>query len=164
VSARAARAPDRPRKARRLQAVVAIARAAAIVVLAAHALAGACAGAAVTFRDGWMRPADRGDATAEAYVDVTAGAALTIVGARTAIAERVDLVAPAKGSAQPWRIAPGTTLRFARKGNVLALARIVEPAATGDTVEIVFTFEDAGGRRFDAAAPILVRGVRPPAR
>jgi copper(I)-binding protein len=134
--------------------------------IVARALASASAHAAVQFHDGWMRPAGAGDATAEAYVDVESDVAVTIVGARTRIAERVELVAapaPSRAAAAAWRIAPGETLRFARKGNVLKLDRVTRAAATGDTVALTFTFEDAAGRRFDARAPIVVRGARPPA-
>jgi copper(I)-binding protein len=158
-----ARRPIRPRAA---AAIRHGAHAAALLIVATLALANAAAQAAVVFRDGWMRPIEAGAAAAEAYVDVAADAALTIVGARTDIARRVDLVAAA-GTPRPagraWRIAPGETLRFARKGNVLALAGVTRSATNGDTVEIVFTFEDAEGRRFDARAPIVVRGLRPPA-
>jgi copper(I)-binding protein len=158
-----ARRPIRPRAAATIRNA---AWAAALLIVATLALASARAQAAVVFRDGWMRPVEAGDAAAEAYVDVKADAALAIVGARTDIARRVDFVAAA-GTPRPagraWRIAPGETLRFARKGNVLALAGVTRSATTGDTVEIVFTFEDAEGRRFDARAPIVVRGLRPPA-
>lgn len=156
------------RKARGGCAARAAMRAAALVALCFATTALAAGSDAVQFHDGWMRPADAGDAAAEAYVDVHADAAVAIVGARTAIARRVELVAPAVAPASSgpagaaWRIAPGTTLRFARKGNVLKLHRVTRAAATGETVEVVFTFEDAAGRRFDAPAPIVVRGVRAP--
>jgi copper(I)-binding protein len=157
----AANARGRPRAPQRAAILLAF-----TFIVATVTVASAAANAAVQFRDGWMRPADAGDPTAEAYVDVEADAAVTIVAVRTGIAERVELVAPpapSRPAGATWRIAPGQTLRFARKGNVLKLHRVTRTAATGDTVEVTFTFEDAAGRRFDARAPIVVRGVRPPA-
>jgi copper(I)-binding protein len=130
------------------------------------------AAAVVVFTDGWMRPAAAGAASAEAYVDVRADAALAIVGVRTDIARTVELVAaPGPDPGQPaaargdgqFMLAPGEKLRFARHGNVLRLRGIVRSVDVGDTVRLEFAFEDASHRMRSATAAIVVRGVAAPA-
>ena len=144
--------------------------------LGASALWWACTthAAIVVFTDGWMRPVSAGAASADAYVDVRADAALAIVGVRTGIARAVELVAapaPADGNAaasatrdaRHFMLAPGEKLRFARHGNVLRLHDITRSVSVGDTVRLEFAFEDARRHPQAATATIVVRGVLPPA-
>jgi copper(I)-binding protein len=140
------------------------------VALGAMWVCASHAAAVVVFTDGWMRPVTAGAPSAEAYVDVRADSALTLVAVRTDIARTVDLVAaPAPGPAPEaaagagrFMLAPGEKLRFARHGNVLRLRDIVRTVDAGDTVQLEFAFEDASRRVQSATATIVVRGVTPP--
>jgi copper(I)-binding protein len=140
------------------------------VVLASLLALASPAHAGVTFADGWMRPAAAGAASAEAYIDVAADDALTLVGVTTPVAASVELV-QGQVSAGEYRtnvvrqvaIAAKSTYRFARFGNVLRLSRLAQDVRSGDSVVLTFTFQDAAKRTSTASATIVARGVADPA-
>jgi copper(I)-binding protein len=144
--------------------------AAALAALAMLAMA-VPAFAQVTFADGWMRPAAKGAASVDAYVDVTVGDALTLVGVSTPIAKSVAMVAGhVEGTTYQshvvthFALPARETFRFARYANVLRLQNLARDVSPGDTVRLTFTFRDHAKRLRKASADLQVRGVVNPAR
>jgi len=140
-----------------------------LAVAAAAALAGAGAAAAadvVTLRNAWMRPAPAGAPSARAYVDIESTASLTLVGADTPVARKVELVRvkvlddPASEEAvATMPVAAGKATRLAFRGDHLRLTGIARDTANGDAVPLTLTFRDAGGRLVKATTNVTVRGL-----
>jgi copper(I)-binding protein len=112
----------------------------------------------------WMRPAAAGS-EANAYVDIVSDTPLTLVGAATPLAARVDvMVVQQTDGLDPGKrveslpVAQGMT-RLAYKGNHLRLVGVREPVANGRTVPVTLRFRDGAGKRHEAVAQVQVRGL-----
>lgn len=116
----------------------------------------------------WMRPAAAGS-DARAYVDIASDAALTLVGATSPVARRVDLVRVTRyDGTDPGKVVTrmaveaGTPTRLAYKGSHLRLVGVRGALLPGKTVPITLQFRDAAGKRSTAQADVLVHGVALP--
>ncbi|MFO1316325.1 MAG: copper chaperone PCu(A)C [Burkholderiales bacterium] len=138
-----------------------------LVAVAALGFAGAAAAAdVVTLRNAWMRPAPAGAASARAYVDIDSTAAVTLVGAATPLARKVELVRvkviddPAtEETVATMPVAAGATTRLAYRGDHLRLVGITRDAGNGDPAPLTLTFRDGKGRLVKATTSITVRGL-----
>ena len=139
-----------------------------LAALAAATLAGAGAAAAadvVTLRNAWMRPAPAGAASAQAYVDIDSAAALTLIGADTPFARRVELVRvkagdpPTEHAVASMAVPAGGTTRLAFRGDHLRFVGITRDAANGVEVPVTLTFRDGRGRLVKATTGVTVRGL-----
>ena len=140
-----------------------------LAALAAATLAGAGAAAAadvVTLRNAWMRPAPAGAASAQAYVDIDSAAALTLIGADTPFARKVELVRVRAGDDPPTEhavasmaVPAGRTTRLAFRGDHLRFVGITRDAANGVEVPVTLTFRDGRGRLVKATTGVTVRGL-----
>ena len=136
-------------------------------IAAAALLAAALADAApVSLSSAWMRPAPEGAPTARVYVDITSDANLTLVGASTPVAKRVEIVRvktigdPATESVvKKYEVPLGTTTRLAYLGDHLRLVGVKRTVNSGDPVPIKLRFVDGAGKRFEVATDVLVRGL-----
>ena len=141
----------------------------ALAAVACAALAGAGAAAAadaVSLRNAWMRPAPAGAEHARAYVDIDSTADLTLVGATTPVARKVELVR-VKAIDDPTNeetvatlpVPAGKTTRLAFRGDHLRLTGITRDVANGDAVPLTLTFRDGQGKPVTATASVTVRGL-----
>jgi copper(I)-binding protein len=116
----------------------------------------------------WMRPAEKGS-TAKAYVDIASDAPLTLVGATTPLARKVELVKLTKyDGTDPGKVVtripvePGTPTRLAYKGSHLRLVGVRQDLLPGAPVPVTLQFRDKAGKRVSAQADIRVHGVALP--
>jgi periplasmic copper chaperone A len=134
----------------------------------AFTLAGTALAADIELTSAWMRPAEaRSDA--RAYVDIASDAPLTLVGATSPAARKVELVRVTRydgsdpGKVVPkMAVAPGKPTRLAYKGSHLRLVGVRADLLPGKTVPITLQFRDAAGKRLTAQADVLVHGVALP--
>ena len=145
-----------PRRAALLAAAFAL-----VAATAAHA-------AQIELRTAWMRPAVAGS-DAAAYVDIVSDTALTLVGATSPVARRVDIVMVERPDGEdPGRavrslpVTAGTPTRLAYKGNHLRLRGLKEDVLNGRPVPVTLAFRDARGRRYRARTDVQVRGLLAP--
>ena len=124
--------------------------------------------AEIKLTSAWMRPAAAGS-DARAYVDVASEAPLTLVGATSPVARRVELVRVTRyDGTDPGKVVTrmavqaGTPTRLAYKGSHLRLVGVRSHLLPGKTVPITLQFRDAAGKRLTAQADVLVHGVALP--
>jgi copper(I)-binding protein len=134
-------------------------------MLAAH-VALAHAAPQVTLQNAWMRPAPEGAGIARVYVDIKSDANVTLEGASTPIAKKVEIVRvktigdPSTETVVAKLAVPfGTTTRLAYLGDHLRLVNVKHTVTNGSPVPLKLRFVDAKGKRFDVAADVLVRGI-----
>jgi copper(I)-binding protein len=139
------------------------------ITLAALALgvAGLAHAADIRLHTAWMRPAAEGE-DASAYVDIESDTPLTLTGASTTLARKVEIVVVRKTDGlDPGKVvrtlpvAAGTT-RLAYKGNHLRLVGMRDTMANGRLVPVTLHFRDRAGKRYDATADVQVRGLLAP--
>jgi copper(I)-binding protein len=144
----------------------AFARTASVVAALAFAC-GALPAQAVDIALGsaWMRPAAAGS-DARAYVDIRSDAPLTLVGATSPVARRVELVVvKATDGTDPGKVArripvpADAPTRLAYKGSHLRLVGVRQDIVNGKSVPITLQFTGAGGKRYSATADVQVRGI-----
>ena len=135
----------------------------AACVLAASAVASA---APVTLSSAWMRPAPEGAQSARVYVDIKSDANLTLVGASTPIARRVEIVRvktigdpSTEKVVKSLAVPTDATTRLAYLGDHLRLVQVNRTVTNGTPVPIKLRFVDARGKRFEVAADVVVRGI-----
>jgi hypothetical protein len=116
----------------------------------------------------WMRPAEKGS-DAKAYVDIASDVPLTLIGATTPVARKVELVELRKyDGTDPGRVVtrirvePGTPTRLAYKGSHLRLLGVRQDLVPGAPVPVTLVFRDKAGKRVTAQADIRVHGVALP--
>ena len=126
--------------------------------------------AEVAFDDAWMRPAHAGQAQAAVYVDIRSSEALTLVGASTGVAKRVDLVANDRPGLEGFaRVAPSLPLvangvtRLAYLGSHLRLVDLLRDVRPGERVDVDLVLVDAAGQRRTARLTAQARGIAAPA-
>ena len=139
-------------------------RVAAAVAVAALLCASAHA-ADIKLSSAWMRPAPAGS-NARAYVDIASDTPLTLVGATTPIARKVEIVQVLKfDGTDPGKVVgklavePGTPTRLAYKGSHLRLVGVRRDVTLGAPVPVTLQFRDRAGKRVTAPADLQVRGV-----
>jgi periplasmic copper chaperone A len=144
---------------------MAVAMACALVGLAGTAPAAA----EVTLRDAWMRPAPAGAEAARAYVDIVSTSPLTLVGAGTPVARRVEIVVVGRIDEPTTErvvaslpVPEGTPTRLAYRGNHLRLVNVDRDLANGTPVPLTLRFKDAKGRPVTATTNVVVRGLLMP--
>jgi copper(I)-binding protein len=139
------------------------------MALAALALCAAGIGQAADIRlhTPWMRPAAEGQ-DGRAYLDIESDTPLTLTGASTTLARKVEVVVVRKTDGlDPGKVvralpvAAGTT-RLAYKGNHLRLVGMRDTVANGRLVPVTLHFRDRAGKRYDATADVQVRGLLAP--
>jgi len=140
--------------------------------LAAGALAASLCGPAhaaeIKLSSAWMRPAAAGT-DARAYVDIASDTPLSLVGATTPIARKVEIVYLTRyDGTDPGKVVrklavePGTPTRLAYKGSYLHLIGVRRDVALGPPVPVTLQFRDRAGKRVTAQAEVQVRGVAVP--
>jgi len=114
----------------------------------------------------WMRPAAAGSTT-KAYVDILSDTKLTLVGAKTPLAKKVEIVVVEKfDGVDPGKVVKTLPIgtdkptRLAYLGNHLRLVDVKEDLATGTAVPVDLDFKDAKGKHYHATATIVVHGLR----
>ena len=134
-------------------------------MLAAHVTL-AHAAPQVTLQNAWMRPAPEGAPIARVYVDIGSDANVTLEGASTPIAKKVEIVRvktigdpSTEKVVKKLAVPMGTTTRLAYLGDHLRLVQVTQTVTNGSPVPIKLRFVDAKGKRFDVAADVLVRGI-----
>jgi copper(I)-binding protein len=140
--------------------------AAGVLVALGLALAAEVAGAQVTLANAWLRPAAAGQKEAQVYVDIRAGEALTLVGARSPIARRAELVLldppHADGTLRvvgEIAVPANQETRLAFRGSHIRLVDVIRTARPNEHVGLELTFVDAAGKRKVVTTDALVRGV-----
>jgi periplasmic copper chaperone A len=123
----------------------------------------------VTLFNAWMRPAPAGAEAARAYVDIKSDNTLELVGARTPIAKRVEIVhvgvigdASTEKVVRTFAVTGGATTRLAYRGDHLRLVAITRDVANGDPVPLTLVFKDDAGKVSEATTQIIVRGLLTP--
>jgi periplasmic copper chaperone A len=137
----------------------------ALALLAA--LGSATAGAEVTVANAWLRPASAGQKEAQLYVDIKATEATKLVGARTPVAKRTELVLldppqPETGKLRVVDEIPvpaNAETRLAYLGSHVRLLDVTRALPPGKRIPVELTFADATGRREVVATDALVRGL-----
>ena len=139
-----------------------------VVATALCVLAATAAAADIKLTSMWMRPAEKG-ADAQAYVDIASDAPLTLVGATTPAARKVQLVELKRyDGTDPGRVVtkiavePGKPTRLAYKGSHLLLTGVRQDLVPGVPVPVTLVFRDKAGKRVTAQADIRVHGVMLP--
>ena len=134
-------------------------------MLAAHVTL-AHAAPQVTLQNAWMRPAPEGAPIARVYVDIGSDANVTLEGASTPIAKKVEIVRvktigdpSTEKVVKKLAVPMGTTTRLAYLGDHLRLVNVTQTVTNGSPVRIKLRFFDAKGKRFDVATDVLVRGI-----
>jgi copper(I)-binding protein len=122
----------------------------------------------VALKNAWMRPAVAG-AAARAYVDITSDTSLTLVGAKTPVAKRVELVRVAtigdpttEKVVKSMAVPANTTTRLAYHGDHVRFIDMNRNVGNGDPVPLTLLFKDAKGKRSEATTDVLVRGLLRP--
>jgi copper(I)-binding protein len=144
----------------------------AFAACAGLALAAPALAVQVSFKSAWMRPAE-GGTTAKAYVDIFSDTPLTLIGASTPVAKKVQIVTVVRTDGNdPGKVvkslpvAADKPTRLAYLGNHLRLVDLKQDVVNGSQVPVTLTFRDKAGRRHVATAEIGVRGLvmlhRPP--
>ncbi|MBS0319688.1 MAG: copper chaperone PCu(A)C [Proteobacteria bacterium] len=121
----------------------------------------------VVLARGWLRPVVAGTPAADAYVDVLAAKAITLVGFTTPWADDVAMLAGTRDHgewrafppAKPFRVDAHGELRFALYGNVLRLIHVRRDALVDTTVDVVLAWRDAHGVVQRTAGVLRVRGL-----
>jgi periplasmic copper chaperone A len=123
----------------------------------------------VTLVNAWMRPAPAGAEAARAYVDIKSDRTVDLIGARTPVAKRVEIVRVGKvGDAstekvvRTFAVLGGTTTRLAYLGDHLRLVAITRDIANGDPVPLTLVFKDEAGKVSEATTQVSVRGLLMP--
>jgi len=140
------------------------------VLAAACALAAmstvAAAAPQVALHSAWMRPAPAGVGIARVYVDITSDESVTLVGASTPVARRVEIVrVKTVGEPSTERVVKklavpkGTTTRLAYLGDNLRLVDVTQTVSNGSPVPLTLKFIDAKGKRFEVGTDVVVRGI-----
>jgi copper(I)-binding protein len=111
-------------------------------MLAFAAAADAATVAVIAVNEPWLRPAGRRAAT-EAYFELRTSQPLTLVGARSPVAQSVSLRGPQPVARIP--LPPGQGMRFAPDGPRLRLEGLAHALKVGDRVPLVLVFEDPAG-------------------
>jgi hypothetical protein len=144
--------------------------------LAATALAAAAALAAVataaraaelTLAEAWTRPAAAGQPASPLYVDIESTRALTLVDARSPLAEGAGLRTtefdarnmPTIRPVRELDVAAGRTTRLAPRGPFIELRGIKRQVMTGERVPVTLVFRAADGTTVTAETEALVRGL-----
>ena len=133
------------------------------------ALAAASAFAAdIRLSSAWMRPAPAGS-DAKAYVDIASDTPLTLVGATTPVARKVEIVQVTNyDGTDPGKVVkslavePGTPTRLAYKGSHLRLLGVRRDLTLGPPIPVTLQFRDRAGKRVTAQANVQVHGVAMP--
>ena len=131
------------------------------------ALAASMATAEVKLENGWLRPAYAGQPAAMVYVDIHSTETLKLVGARSPIAKRAELVLVDPPAAEPDRhkvvkelpVAANQSTRLAYLGSHVRLLDIQQDLLPGSTIALELTFIDAKGTRRLASTEALIRGI-----
>jgi len=120
----------------------------------------------VTLANAWMRPAPAGADAARAYVDIKSDKTLDLIGARTPVAKRVEIVRVGKIGdpatekvVRTFAVLGGTTTRLAYLGDHLRFIGITRDVANGDPVALTLVFKDAAGKTTEATTQVSVRGL-----
>ena len=129
------------------------------------ALALPASAAQIELKSAWMRPAAAGS-DARAYVDIVSDTPLRLTGASTPLARKVEIVVvqntdgtdPGK-VVKSLPVTPGTPTRLAYKGNHLRLVGVREDLKNGRSLPVTLQFKDPSGKRYNAQADVLVRGL-----
>jgi copper(I)-binding protein len=139
-----------------------------VVVALLALLCGTAHAADIKLTSAWMRPAPAGS-DARVYVDIASDTPLTLVGASTPVARKVEIVQvtrfdgtdPGKVVAK-MAVEPGTPTRLAYKGSYLHLVKVRRDLVLGPPVPVTLEFRDRAGKRVTAQADVQVRGVALP--
>jgi len=139
-----------------------------VVALLAAAACGAAHAAEIKLTSAWMRPAPAG-ADARVYVDIASDTPLTLVGASTPVARKVEIVQVTRfDGTDPGKVVgrmavePGTPTRLAYKGSHLRLVKVRRDLTLGPPIPVTLEFRDRAGKRVTAQADVQVRGVALP--
>jgi periplasmic copper chaperone A len=135
--------------------------------LAFAAAANAAHAADVTLAEAWTRPAAEGQPASPLYVDITSTRALTLVDAKSPLAEgaglrTTDIDAANKPTIRPvpkLQVAAGGTTRLAPRGPFIELRGIKRQLMTGDRIPVTLVFRGADGSKVTADTEALVRGI-----
>jgi copper(I)-binding protein len=137
-----------------------------VAAAAFAAISTALAAPQVALQNAWMRPVPEGADIARIYVDINSNANVTLEGASTPIARKVEIVRvktigdPSTESVVKKLAVPlGTTTRLAYLGDHLRLVHVTQTVTNGTPVRIKLRFADASGKRFEVATDVLVRGI-----
>lgn len=139
------------------------------MAVTALAIAGTAAAADVTLKSAWMRPAVEGAGATRAYVDIESNVPLTLIGASSPLAKRIEIV-HAKRLDDPaseevvtaMPVVPGKATRLAYRGDHLRLIDLAKTVGNGDRVPLTLKFRDASGGTSSASTDIVVRGLLRP--
>jgi hypothetical protein len=139
-----------------------------VLVFVLSALAGGALAADIKLTSAWMRPAPAGS-DANAYVDISSDTPLTLVGATSPVARRVELVLVKKyDGTDPGKVVKrmaveaGTPMRLAYRGSHLRLVGVRRDLLMGAPVPVTLQFRDRAGKRLTADAAVAVRGLAMP--
>ena len=141
------------------------------MVAAVAFLAAPLASAEVSLQNAWLRPAAAGQPSAMVYVDIESSEALKLVGARSPVAKRAQLViVDPPGPQAPQKVVgeidvrPNMPRRLAYLGSHVRLVDIQNDLVPGTRVPLELEFVDAKGKRIAVPVEADVRGitVRPP--
>ena len=126
--------------------------------------------AAITLTSAWMRPAQAGQDSARAYVDIASDLPLTLTQATTPDARAIEFVSVAPGGSAmdetvvaTMPVTPGTPTRLAFRGSHLRLIGVNRNLGNGDRVPVTLHFADSDGRVIRATVEVGVRGFTAPA-
>lgn len=137
-----------------------------ILVSLLFALGTCAAGAqALQLRDGWVRGIVRGQSVTSAYLVVDSTSAALIVGARSPLAERVELRKMEMSDSGPLRsrttenfaVTAGETLRLTPLTEHLMLVGLKRPISAGEQVPITLEYLLSGEKRGEVSIEAIVR-------
>lgn len=140
-------------------------RAAAALALVGPAALAAAQG--ITLSEAWMRPAYQGQPTASLYVDIASAEALKLVGARSPLATRAEIILAEIGEPDPSKhkvvkelpVPANAQTRLAYLGNHVRLHGIKRDLKPGERVPVTLVFVGADGKQRTASTEALIRGL-----
>jgi copper(I)-binding protein len=106
----------------------------------------------------WAKP---GVKTSEAYMVLTSSEGATLIGARSSLAERVDVLASAQRRGPMFSLPAGMAVVFRPGGKHFTLSGLSRPLKLGDRVPLVLTIEAVSGARSEIAIEAEVRNESP---
>ena len=144
---------------------VRVLRAAAALALCVVAPLAAAQG--IKLSEAWMRPAFQGQPTASVYVDIHSSEALRLVGARSPLASRAEIIVAEIGEPDPSKykvvkelpVAANGETRLAYLGNHLRLHGIKRDLKPGEKFPLTLVFVGTDGKQRTASTEALIRGL-----
>jgi periplasmic copper chaperone A len=121
-------------------------------------LAGAALYGLITVNQPWVRPGVR---TSEAYMVLTSTEDATLIGARSSLAARVEMMGGATRPLSGLPLPAGKPLVFRPGAKHFTLSGLSRPLKLGDRVSLLLIIETASGARSEIAVDAEVRNESP---